>query len=78
MKQFKYLEASDFEREEEIIDLMFKFQGPNDYATIPFNEPVPNLITQTELSWLKTVLMDKDTAFLIAENFRTNLLKKLV
>lgn len=77
MKQFQYLEAPDFEREEEIIDLMFKFQGPNDYAAIPFNEPVPNLITQTELSWLKTVLMDKDTAFLIAENFRVNLLEKL-
>ena len=59
MSNFHYNEAPEIEREKEIIDLLFDF-STDGFAKLYFDKPISNLISSTELSWLKTMIQDGD------------------
>ncbi len=77
LPNFFYNEAPDFEREEKIIDALFLFDEKTGFAKNCINAPLPAVITDTEISWLKTFLTDDETAFLLPENLREKLLSRL-
>ena len=74
---FHYNEAPETSRENQILDAVFQFPPPEHFAELLLEEPLPTLITDTELSWLKTMLLDVDAAFLLPPELRTKLLERL-
>lgn len=74
---FHYKEAPDDSRENQIIDAVFQFPPPEHFAKLRLEVPLPPLICDTELSWLKTMLLDADAAFLLPPELRAKLLERL-
>ena len=74
---FQYNEAPEDDRELSIIDTIFHFDTPDAPATICLNSPVPSLVTDTELAWLKNMLLDDDFDFLLPEALRNDLIQRL-
>lgn len=77
LPSFHYNEAPETSREEKIIDAMFQFPPPEHFAKLRLELPLPPLICDTEISWLKTMLLDADAAFLLPPELRTKLLERL-
>ena len=77
LPNFFYNEAPDFEREEKIIDALFSFDEKTGFAKICIAAPISAPVTNSELSWLKSFLLDDETAFLLPENLREKLLERL-
>lgn len=77
LPDFFYNEAPDFEREEKIIDALFYFDEKNKFAKNYIDAQISAQVTDTELSWLKTFLLNAETAFLLPENLREKLLERL-
>lgn len=77
LPNFRYNEAPETSREEEIIDAVFQFPPPKHFAKLHLEQPLPSLISDTELSWLKTMLLDADAAFLLPPELRAKLLQRL-
>ena len=77
LPKFHYNEAPETSREKEIIDAVFQFPPPENFAKLRLEAPVPPLISDTELAWLKTMLLDADAAFLLPAELRTKLLERL-
>ena len=77
LPNFFYNEAPDFEREEKIIDALFYFDEKTKFAKNYIDAPISVPVTDTELSWLKTFLLDDETAFLLPKNLREKLLERL-
>ncbi len=77
LPDFFYNETPDFEREEKIIDALFSFDAKNGFAKNCIDAPISAPVTDTEISWLKTFLLDGETAFLLPQNLREKLLERL-
>lgn len=75
--EFFYNESPDFEREEKIIDALFKFDEKTGFAKICLDAPLTINFTDAEIIWLKTFLADEETAFLLPKNLREKLLERL-
>jgi len=75
--EFQYNEAPEDERELAIIDKVFQFESPNSPASICITAPVPSLVTDTELAWLKSMLLDDNFDFILPEELRNNLINRL-
>ena len=76
MPTFQYNEAPEIEREKEIIDLLFDFSADG-FAKLYFDRPISNLISITEISWLKTMIQDEEFSFLLPDDLRKKLLNQL-
>lgn len=66
--------------EQEVIDALFpsRYDGKDADKLKPFYEaPVPSLPSNHERLWLKTMLLDESVAFLLPEDLREKLLKRL-
>ena len=66
--------------EQEVIDALFpsRYKGVDSDKLKPFYEsPVPSLPSETERLWLKTMLLDESVAFLLPDDLREKLLKRL-
>jgi len=74
---FHYNEAPETDREDALIDKLFHFASPSSPAEICLDAPLPPLVTQVELSWLKNMLLDESFAFLLPANVREKLLNRL-
>ncbi len=77
LPSFFYNETPDFKREEEIIDAVFSFDEKTGFAKNCIDAPISVPVTDSEISWLKTFLIDDETAFLLPENLREKLLERL-
>ena len=77
LPSFNYLETPDKVREEKIIDAVFKFPPPKHFAKVCLDLPIAPLFSDAEFSWLKTMLLDDETAFLFPLNLREKLLMRL-
>ncbi|MBQ4404243.1 MAG: WYL domain-containing protein [Selenomonadaceae bacterium] len=73
LPEFIYLEAPEKVREEEIVDALFNFDS-NGFAVVPTEKKFSLPISDTECSWLRAVLADEETAFLLPAAFRKKLL----
>lgn len=76
LPEFIYLEAPEKIREEEIVDALFNFDR-NGFAEIPSGKNFSLPISDAELSWLRAVLADEETAFLLPAPLRKKLLDRL-
>lgn len=77
LPNFFYNEAPDFEREEKIIDVVFSFDEKTGFAKNCIDAPISVPVTDLEISWLKTFLIDDETDFLLPKNLREKLLERL-
>lgn len=77
LPEFIYLEAPEKAREEEIVDALFNFDD-NGFAVVSIDKKFSLPISDTECSWLRAVLIDEDTVFLLPADFRKKLLDHLV
>ena len=62
--EFIYVEAPEREREEKIVDALFNFNDAG-FAEIPLGKIFSLSMSDTELEWLRAVLNDEKTAFLL-------------
>lgn len=72
LPEFIYLEAPETEREEKIIDALFKFNLAG-FAEIPTGKIFSLPISDAELSWLSAVLADEELFFLLPAALREKL-----
>ena len=72
LPEFVYLEAPESEREEELVDALFNFNEAG-FAEIPSGKKFSLPISDAELGWLKAVLADEETAFLLPDALREKL-----
>ena len=77
ISEFIYSEAPDFEREEKMIDMLFKFDKKTGVAEICLDAPLSISFTDAEIIWLKTMLQDDAASFLFPKNLREKLLERL-
>lgn len=73
-------EVPDIQREEAIVDKVFGFsgeQGKDAPAALCIHGKIPVPVTRPELSWLKTMLLDEEAAFLLSPSLAGKLRKKL-
>lgn len=76
LPEFIYVEAPEREREEKIVDTLFNFDNAGFVKTLSdknFSLPM----SDTELNWLRAVLVDEETAFLLPNDLRKKLLNRL-
>ena len=76
LPEFIYVEAPEREREEKIVDVLFNFDGAG-FAKIPSGKIFSLPMSDTELQWLRAVLADEETAFLLPATLREKLLNRL-
>ena len=76
LPEFIYLEAPEKEREEKIVDALFNFDGTG-FAEIPSGKNFSLSMSDTELQWLRAVLADEETAFLLPATLRKKILSRL-
>lgn len=76
LPEFIYVEAPEREREEQIVDELFNFNGAG-FAEIPSGKNFSLAMSDTELNWLRAVLADEETAFLLPTALREKLLSRL-
>ena len=75
LPEFIYVEAPEREREEEIVDTLFKFNRAG-FAE-PFGKNFSLPMSDTELFWLKTILGDAELRFMLPDDLRQKLLSRL-
>ena len=73
MPEFIYVEAPEEEREKKIVDTLFKFNGAG-FAELPSGKNFSLPMSDTELQWLRAVLADEETAFLLPAPLRKKFL----
>lgn len=76
LPEFIYVEAPEEEREKNIVDTLFKFNGAG-FAELPAGKNFSLPMSDTELQWLRAVLADAETAFLLPATLRKNFLMRL-
>ena len=76
LPEFIYVEAPEVEREENIVDTLFKFNRAG-FAEIPSGKNFSLPISDTELSWLSAILADEELFFLLPEDLREKLSARL-
>lgn len=76
LPEFIYVEAPERLREESIVDEVFNFNAEG-IAEIPLDKKVSLPASDTELSWLKSVLATEETNFLLPAELRGKLLRSL-
>ena len=76
LPEFIYLEAPERMREEAIVDAVFNFNKAGT-AESPLDKEVSLPASDTELSWLKSVLAIEETNFLLPAELRGKLLNAL-
>lgn len=76
LPEFIYIEAPERLREEKIVDTLFKFDGVG-FAEAPSDKIFSLPMSDTELNWLRAVLTDKETAFLLPSKLREKILSRL-
>lgn len=76
LPEFIYLEAPETEREEKIIDALFKFNRAG-VAEIPPGGNFALPISDAEFSWLSAVLADEELFFLLPDALRQKLSARL-
>lgn len=76
LPEFIYLEAPETEREEKIVDALFKFNRAG-VAEIPSGKTFALPISDTELYWLSAVLADEELFFLLPDALRQKLSARL-
>ena len=76
LPEFIYLEAPEQAREEEIVDALFNFDR-NGFAVVPAEKNFSLPPSDTELSWLRSVLADEELKFLLPDELREKLLDRL-
>lgn len=74
--EFIYAEFPDLDREEKIIDTLFKFNRRG-FAEIPPGKNFSLPITDTELCWLSALLADEELFFLLPAALREKLSARL-
>lgn len=76
LPEFIYIEAPEVEREEKIIDTLFKFNRAG-FAEMPSGKNFSLPISDTELCWLSAVLVDEELFFLLPDALRKKLSARL-
>ena len=76
LPEFIYAEAPEIEKEEKIIDALFDFDK-NGYAKICVNQSINLSPNDSELSFLKTMLIDDEVNFLLPSDLRNKLAERL-
>ena len=76
LPEFIYLEAPETEKEEDILDALFDFDESG-YAKICVNQPINLLPNDSELNFLKTMLIDEEVNFLLSQDLRQKLSERL-
>ena len=75
LPEFIYVEAPERAREEKIVDTLFKFNREG-FAE-PFGKKFSLPMSDTELCWLKAMLVDAELKFLLPDDLREKLLSRL-
>ena len=76
LPEFIYVEAPETEREEKIVDALFKFNRAG-FAEIPSGKNFALPISDAELSWLSAVLAEEELFFLLPDALRQKLSARL-
>lgn len=76
LPEFVYLEAPEIEREEKLVDMLFKFSREG-FAEVPIAKNFSLPISDVELSWLSAILAAEENFFLLPPPLRENLSNRL-
>ncbi len=76
LTEFIYSEAPETEKEKNIIDFIFDFDK-NGHAKICFAQPINLSLNDTEINFLKTMLIDDEVNFLLPDDLRKKLSERL-
>ena len=76
LPEFVYVESPETEREEKIIDTLFRFNGAG-FAEVPLAKNFSLPPADAELCWLSAVLSDEELFFLLPETLRQKLSARL-
>lgn len=76
LPEFIYLEAPESEREENLVDTLFKFNR-NGFAEVPTAKNFSLPMSDTELSWLSAILAADENFFLLPTTLREKLSARL-
>lgn len=76
LPEFIYTEAPEIEKEEKIIDELFDFDK-NGYAKIYTSQPINLSPNDSEINFLKTMLIDDEVNFLLPLDLRKKLSERL-
>lgn len=76
LPEFNYLEAPETEREENIVDTLFRFNCGG-FAEIPLKKKFSLPMSDTELCWLSAILSNGELFFLLPDELREKLSARL-